>query len=177
MDVKGLRLNLGCGKQASPGWTRLDISDDPAVAADIVCDIRDGIPLPDDSVVEMRCWHILEHVLDVEPMFAEIWRVCRPGATVDVRVPHYMHHAAYDTLDHVRYFSPGVFVNLDRSRHEVTAFRTFFRFRCERLGNEWSEEWKARPDADLSPGAAEYHSLWTPNAIHEIHAVLRAVKP
>lgn len=177
MSEQGIRLNLGCGKKESPGWTRLDIS--PEVGADIVCDIREGIALPDDSVIEVQAHHILEHFHDVESVFLELYRVCRDGALLDVRVPHYLSHHAYDTLDHVHFFTPGTFVNLDRSRHPVTAFTKFFRFACESWEYGWDEDYiaKHRDFLSMPDEHKERVAQHVPNVAKEIHAVLRCLKP
>jgi SAM-dependent methyltransferase len=56
-----------------------------------VVDLRASItdlPLPDDSVDLMICYHVLEHVPDDASAMAEIARVLRPGGVAIVQVPH-----------------------------------------------------------------------------------------
>jgi hypothetical protein len=79
----------------------------------------------------IRAWHVLEHLVNVERALAELWRVCAAGARVEFRVPHWQHPSTWDTLDHKRAYTPGVFLNLDRGVvHPATAFAIRFRFRA-----------------------------------------------
>ncbi|NQS88896.1 methyltransferase domain-containing protein [Patescibacteria group bacterium] len=55
--IKPLKLNIGCGKVKYPGWVNIDIEPD----ADLVIDIRKGLPFRDDSVDYIYCEHLLEH--------------------------------------------------------------------------------------------------------------------
>jgi len=52
-----IRLNLGGGEEKINGFTNIDRVALPTV--DIVADISKGIPLPDNSVVEVRADYIL----------------------------------------------------------------------------------------------------------------------
>lgn len=57
-DNKLLKLDLGGAFNKPDGYTSLDLLDD----ADIVCDITEGIPLPDNSVGIVRAYDFLEHI-------------------------------------------------------------------------------------------------------------------
>jgi predicted SAM-dependent methyltransferase len=53
MEYKdNLRLQLGGGEERIEGYVNIDIVDLPTV--DIVADISKGLPLPDNSVIEIR---------------------------------------------------------------------------------------------------------------------------
>jgi predicted SAM-dependent methyltransferase len=83
---KELKLDLGCGPIKRPGFVGLDLSP----GADIQWDIRWGLPFDDNSVVEIRSDHFLEHF--ELPMAVEILRECRrvlvSGGILDFTVPH-----------------------------------------------------------------------------------------
>jgi predicted SAM-dependent methyltransferase len=55
-----LKVNVGCGSAPFPDWTNLDL--DPAVRADILWDVTDGLPFPDDSCAFIYSEHFLEHI-------------------------------------------------------------------------------------------------------------------
>ena len=81
-----LRLDLGCGSSKKPGFVGLDLSPD----ADIQWDIRWGLPFDDNSVIEIRSDHFLEH-LEL-PVVVEVLRECRRvlvlGGVLNFTVPH-----------------------------------------------------------------------------------------
>lgn len=81
-----VRLDLGCGSSKIPGFVGLDLSLD----ADIQWDIRWGLPFDDNSVIEIRSDHFLEH-LEL-PMIVEVLRECRrvlvPSGILEFTVPH-----------------------------------------------------------------------------------------
>jgi hypothetical protein len=77
-----LRLNLGSGRYARPGWTNVDIR----CPADIQADFRD---LDFAGVETVRLSHLLEHIswratVDV---LAQLHGWLRGGGTVEVEVP------------------------------------------------------------------------------------------
>ena len=59
-ETKLKRLNWGCGAWAEPGWINSDITESPGV--DIVCDIREGLPLEDDSIDYAVSIHALPEI-------------------------------------------------------------------------------------------------------------------
>lgn len=79
------RLNVGSGEDYREGWVNLDYNDryDP----DIVCDLRDGWPFPDDSFSLVVASHVFEHLPDLEFQFQEAARVLREGGHLKVIVP------------------------------------------------------------------------------------------
>jgi predicted SAM-dependent methyltransferase len=83
---ENVRLDLGCGSSKKPCFVGLDFSPD----ADIQWDIRWGLPFDDNSVIEIRSDHFLEH-LEL-PMVVEVLRECRRvlvlGGVLNFTVPH-----------------------------------------------------------------------------------------
>lgn len=82
-----IKLDLGAGQYPKEGFTRMD--KDPN-GTDIIWDITQGIPLPNNSVEELFTSHFLEHMTptDFHYVLMEIWRVCTNGAKVTIKVPH-----------------------------------------------------------------------------------------
>jgi predicted SAM-dependent methyltransferase len=81
------RLNWGCGPQPVPGWLNADRR--PAPGVDLCGDIRDGLPLPDDSLAYIVSIHALQELpyLDTVPALQELRRVLEPGGVLRLSLP------------------------------------------------------------------------------------------
>ena len=90
-------LNLGCGQFPKPGYINLDL--DPNSKADLIHDLRQfPYPFEDESFSRIEASHLLEHLSDPFSVMKEIHRIAKPGAIVDIRVPHFsrgMTHAEH----------------------------------------------------------------------------------
>jgi predicted SAM-dependent methyltransferase len=113
MEYKdNLRIQLGGGDDRKEGFVNIDILSLPSV--DIVADINKGIPLPDNSVVEVLANYILEHIEDVPSLMEELYRVCKPNAKVVIKVPYFKSTAAFKDPTHVSFFTERTFEYFDR---------------------------------------------------------------
>jgi predicted SAM-dependent methyltransferase len=85
MEVR--RLNWGCGRSPAPGWLNSDRN--PGKGVDIVADIRDGLPIDDDSLDYVFSMHALQEVplADLIPVLRELHRVLRPGGVLRLCLP------------------------------------------------------------------------------------------
>jgi SAM-dependent methyltransferase len=81
------RLNWGCGAAGEPGWINSDLKEGPGV--DISCDIRDGLPLDDDSIDYAVSIHALPEVPfpDLVTVLRELRRVLKPEGTLRLGLP------------------------------------------------------------------------------------------
>jgi Methyltransferase domain len=79
-------LDIGCGRDKLPGAIGIDAN--PRSDADLVhnLDVRPW-PLADSSFDHVRAQDILEHVEEFFGVMEEVFRICRDGATVEVRMP------------------------------------------------------------------------------------------
>lgn len=105
VESRALRLDLGCGSRRTKGFVRVDVM--ARCEPDVRCDLEVfPWPFDDDSVVEVRLHHVLEHLGRSTDVFLsvmkELHRICRDGATIDVRVPHPRHDAFLTDPTHVR---------------------------------------------------------------------------
>jgi len=91
-------LDLGCGARKRPGHIGLDTAKLEGV--DLVCDIEKGLPFEDGSVDGVWSNFLFEHVSDTVFLFKELYRVCRNGAIVEFRVPHYQSVTQYKDPTH-----------------------------------------------------------------------------
>ena len=86
------RIGLGGGGRTGLP-DRLNI--DKLAGADLVWDFDRGLlPMAPDTVSDLYTAHCLEHVQPVHEIVGEILRVCRIGARVEIRVPHWLHPMA-----------------------------------------------------------------------------------
>lgn len=108
------RLNLGCGGHHLPGWCNVDKF--AAAKPDLVMDLEQlPWPLPDDAADEVLLRHVLEHVGRDSDTFLgimrELYRVCAPGASVRIVVPHPRHQDFLQDPTHVRPILPESFLH------------------------------------------------------------------
>jgi SAM-dependent methyltransferase len=135
-DGKGLRLNLGSGRRPRPGFYSVDHLPLPGV--DVVADLNEPLAeLPDNSVEAVYSRHTLEHVTALLPLMAEIHRVCRPEARVEIVVPHFSNPYTYSDPTHVRFFGLYTFFyfadEADQPARKVPGFYVPQRFRIEEV--------------------------------------------
>jgi len=133
---KGLRLNLGSGMRSMPGFYNVDLLPLPGV--DLVADLNSPLDaLPDNSVDEIYSRHTLEHVSQFLPLLAEMHRIARPEARIELVVPHFSNPHGYSDPTHVRFFglySLFYFCDaVDQPRRKVPNFYLPQRFRVERV--------------------------------------------
>ena len=102
-DGGPLIIELGCGQKSKQGRITVDKADLPNV--DIVADMENGLPfLPDDSVDEIHCRSVLEHIQNFEDLIREIVRVLKKSGKAHVFVPHFSNPFYYSDYTHKRFF-------------------------------------------------------------------------
>jgi predicted SAM-dependent methyltransferase len=84
---KHIYLEIGSGSKKSSNnnkWTTVDL-----YGADIIHDLRKGIPLPDNSVDQIYASHLFEHIpfKDLIVLLNEIYRVLKNDGSLSVCVP------------------------------------------------------------------------------------------
>jgi SAM-dependent methyltransferase len=100
----GALLDVGCGSSKWPGAVGVDISAD--TDADVVADLNEHPwPIEDGAFDQILCQDVLEHVREPLKFMAELHRVARPGARIQLRTPHYSSVLAYGDPTHEHYFS------------------------------------------------------------------------
>ena len=91
-DSKGMdriRLHLGCGERKRKGWVNIDI--DKKVKPDIVADAKDLHMFEDESVNEIECCHLLEHLTypDAVTALKEWYRVLKKRGKLSLELPNF----------------------------------------------------------------------------------------
>ncbi len=100
-------VDLGCGPHKPAGFVGVDITDRPGV--DVVADLNQRFPFPDSSVDVVRAHDLIEHLPDRIHTMNEIWRICKPNATVDIRVPSTDGQGAFQDPTHVSFWNINSF--------------------------------------------------------------------
>jgi len=96
-------IELGCGSKKKQGRIGIDKIDLPNV--DIVADMENDLSfLPDNSVNQIHCRSVLEHVNNFENLMREIVRVLKNDGTAHIFVPHFSNPYYYSDYTHKRFF-------------------------------------------------------------------------
>jgi len=111
-----LKVDVGCGdgkKNAKAhgleGYIGIDIMD---YGQEIVWDIENGLPLSDNSCLNVFCSHVVEHVENFIGLMNEFWRVLKPDGELYVICPHRENESAY-LPHHVRRLDKKTFEAFD----------------------------------------------------------------
>lgn len=82
--IEGLHVEIGGGEYPRGGdW--IDCDRNTGVDLEI-----DRLPFDDDSVAAVYSSHCFEHIRNLHHLLHEIARVCKVGANVEIRVPHWL---------------------------------------------------------------------------------------
>jgi SAM-dependent methyltransferase len=136
------KVNLGGGNDKISGYFNIDILQMPNV--DLVCDINEGIPLPDNSVAEIITNHCLEHLDDTVHIMQEIYRICSHGAIVKIKVPYFKSVGAFKDPTHKQFFTEKTFEYFDRSyiiSGTLPEYQLPVNFITEKIAYVWSKPW------------------------------------
>jgi predicted SAM-dependent methyltransferase len=95
-DLSGIVLNVGCGNKKIKDAISIDY---PEWDAD-----KDFLPVLSDSVKEIHCYHVLEHLASPVNLLQDFQRVLVKGGVVNILVPYYTSQMAYHDLDHKHRF-------------------------------------------------------------------------
>lgn len=184
-----LKLNLGCGASRLPGFVNVDKFGEPDVRHDL-----EVFPWPweTSSVGEVVMSHVLEHLGQATDVYLgiirELYRVCAPGATIHVVVPHPRHDDFLIDPTHVRPVTPeGLAMfsqRLNRMWQEEgysnTTLGLYLEVDLEITGVTlmYDEPWASRlargeiEQAEVAHAARMYN-----NVVKQIAMGLRVVKP
>ena len=79
------KLHVGCGKVKLPGWLNIDMEP----GADLVIDVRQGLPFAENSTDFIYNEHFVEHLTYDEGgrIFREFWRCLRRGGVLRTSTP------------------------------------------------------------------------------------------
>jgi len=169
------RLHLGCGRDIKPEWINLDHLAGPGV--DVVADLDDcaatRLPFEDNSIDEILASHLIEHLSNPLPLMQELHRVAKPNAPAVFRVPYGSHDDAYTDPTHVRPYFMGSWGYFSQPFY----WRADYGYR-----GDWDPGYlRLLVDGKTFAGCNTKEILegvmTLRNVVHEMTAVLTAVKP
>jgi len=102
-----MKINIGSGGVNLEGFVTCDY--DPLTNPDYHFNLEtDKFPFDTNSVEVVVAHHVFEHLGEgYFHCLKELYRVCKHGATIDVRVPHHRHDYFYDDPTHRRPITVG----------------------------------------------------------------------
>jgi predicted SAM-dependent methyltransferase len=96
-----VKLNLGCGDKAEPGWLNVDIA--PLYGVDQIVDLDAPWPWPDGAAEKIQARHLFEHLWEPVLFMCEAWRVLEPGGELQIVSPYWRHVSAFTDPTHKRF--------------------------------------------------------------------------
>lgn len=109
-----LILDVGCGnKKYKP-----EIGQDKVIGIDIVklqgVDVVHNLnktpwPFKNNQFDFIYCSHVIEHLDNTLEIFEEIWRIGKPGAFVEIKVPYFSNYRAFSDPTHKKFFTALTF--------------------------------------------------------------------
>ena len=107
-----LKLDIGCGINKKPEFIGIDIKDYSnlyQLGSFIKHDLNKGLKkFKNNSVSEIYARHFLEHILNKNFVMAEIIRVCKNNAKINIIVPHFSSYMSFQN-EHIWHFRSDAF--------------------------------------------------------------------
>ena len=127
-------LNLGAGafpfeSTKEEEWINLDKSYFPGV--DVLKDCSRGIPFNENTFDYVLLGDVIEHLTEneVEHTFMDLYRVCKHGALIEIRTPHYMHPSSWGDFTHVQHLSEWTWEHMQAKTVIIPNEKQFIRWR------------------------------------------------
>lgn len=102
-----VKVDLGCGNWKPDGFLGVDIVSGSNV--DIVANLTQEFPFASNTIDYVRAHDIVEHLPDRIYTMNEIWRISRPNAIADIRVPSTDGRGAFQDPTHVSFWNRNSF--------------------------------------------------------------------
>lgn len=99
------KLNLGCRTDILPkseGWINLDMNRN-LKNIDVFHNLEDcPYPFEENSISEIRIWNVLEHLTKPHKALIEMHRICKNGARIHIKLPHFSQAGMWGDATHVQ---------------------------------------------------------------------------
>jgi len=110
-----LKIDVGCGddqKRKKDGFIGIDINEE---GQEILWDVEEGIPFADNSVDEIFCSHVMEHLDQPLDVFNEFHRVLKKDSKCHIIVPSVEFNKGAFVLTHKIFYNETTFQHLCRT--------------------------------------------------------------
>ena len=113
-----MKINLGAGDTRFDGFVNCDY--DARTGAEHIFDMeKDKFPFEDNTVEQVIAHHVFEHMGEgYFHCLQEVYRVCKHGTIIDVRVPHPRHDTFLIDPSHRRPIYPHTLDMFSKTRNK-----------------------------------------------------------
>lgn len=180
-----MKINIGGGYKRYDGF--LNVDSDSLTKPDFLMNLEtDAFPVDNDSVSEVKAYHILEHIGEgFFHLMKELYRICEDGAIIDIQVPHHRSEVFYGDPTHVRFITTESLRQFSKKRNiwhmKQWNSSSGFGIKCdvdfELIDYEFiiSERWRKRFESMTEEEIYEVSSNYN-NVYDELHCKLQVIK-
>ncbi|MEG3640251.1 class I SAM-dependent methyltransferase [Magnetococcus sp. PR-3] len=184
-----IKLNLGCGARKLPGYINVDLYGSPDLRHDLE---TFPWPWPESCADAVSLSHVMEHLGRESQTFfriiQELYRVCRDGAQIEIRVPHPWHKDYLGDPTHVRPILPEGLALFSKKQIDSWLAQGFGNtplahildvdFEIKRVVYYYSPEWDAKLRAgEMTSQEIQQEAERHVNVIKEMDILWQVVKP
>lgn len=180
-----IKLNLGGGYKRYDGFVNADI--DPLTKPEILIDLETGnFPLEDNTVSEVKAWHVLEHVGEgFFHLMQELYRICENGAIIDIQVPHHRSEVMFGDPSHVRFITTESLRQFSKTRNEwhINQWKSSSGFGLKynvdfelieynfQVSDRWKPRFEKMTQEEINEVSANFNNVYD-----EMHCKLQVIK-
>jgi glycosyltransferase involved in cell wall biosynthesis len=136
-QLKNLKMiDIGGGIDGRKGYISIDQE-----GSDIICDLNDGIPMPDNSCYVVNASHIIEHLKDPYKTMKEIHRVLAHGGWAFIQVPSTDGRGAFQDPTHVSFWNQNSFWYYTKQQQARYIRNNTIKFQAFRLETNYPSDW------------------------------------
>jgi len=128
MEIR--KINIGCGRNYRKGYINIDINKKEKV--DKIVDLNKKLPFESNSIFEVYCWNVLEHIKNFKELMEEIYRILKPGGIFIFRVPIAGTIPFYMSPDHITTINPYTMI-LFTNKSKAPYFKSKCKFKIKKL--------------------------------------------
>ena len=180
-----MKINIGAGDVKREDYISIDYdqNSNPDYALDLE---KDRLPFADNTVDSVMAHHILEHLGEgYFHCLQELYRVCKHGAIIDIRVPHPKHdsfiadptHRRPITVMGLQLFSKKLNKLFREQKYASSRLADYFNVNFEVLNFRYiPDENCIHSLSDLTEEQIQQYADQHNNIISEIHVQLIVIK-
>jgi hypothetical protein len=139
-----LCLDLGAAHAKQLGYLGVDQHEGPSV--DIVAQLPEPLPIPDNSVGVIRAVDFLEHVADKIALWNELYRVLAPGGLLLSMTPSSDGRGAFQDPTHVAFYNENSFWYVTEAAYAAYVPEQHCRFQVSKVQTAFPTDWHQAHD-------------------------------